>query len=372
MHKKAYYLRASSYLKKGKYNEALKDSNRLLEIDSKYIAAIYLRGCIYEKMNQIDKSIIDFTKVLELDPNHINAAYARGACENKRGNFLKAIKDYNLALSNDKKSSASPCHFTLKTANIMLAPSDTLNRSIKTPDKALQQFAFPEKVMSTPVENLSSNAIKKDIEKSNFLLYESNKSKDDSRYGMQEINNNELTPIREEDFSTIIGEDSKHLNISVMTSNSIKSQAWIQDNSEAEKLHQKGYDERKKENFSKAIEYYSMSLERYPNFIKALFNRGFAYDKIGKFELAIEDYSRAIELDSKNPYTYYNKGISLDKLKKYDEAIICFNQAIFLLPNKADFYHNRGFAFRKKEQFQLAIKDYTKAIQLDPKHFKVN
>jgi tetratricopeptide (TPR) repeat protein len=103
MHKKALFIRASSYLKKNQFNEAIQDCNKLMKLDKKHSGAYYVRGCAYEKLEEIDKSIEDFSKVLEIDPHHINAAYARGACENKRGNFAKAIEDYNMALAIDKE-----------------------------------------------------------------------------------------------------------------------------------------------------------------------------------------------------------------------------------------------------------------------------
>ena len=105
MHKKALFIRASSYLKKNQFIEAISDCNKLMKLDKMHSGAYYVRGCAYEKSDEIEKSIEDFTKVLEIDPHHINAAYARGAAENKRGNFAKAIDDYNMALAIDKERS---------------------------------------------------------------------------------------------------------------------------------------------------------------------------------------------------------------------------------------------------------------------------
>ena len=82
-HKKALFIRASSFLKKGNFQASIDDCNALMKLDKHNAGAYYVRGCAYEKLDMTDKSIIDFTSVLEIDPNHINAAYARGACENK-------------------------------------------------------------------------------------------------------------------------------------------------------------------------------------------------------------------------------------------------------------------------------------------------
>ena len=123
-HRKALFIRASSYLKKGLFQPSIDDCNRLMQLDDKNAGAYYVRGCAYEKLEMIDASIEDFTTVLEIDPNHINAAYARGACENKRGNFAKAIEDYNMALAIDKERTMSP---TLNRRQVFRATQSNLS-----------------------------------------------------------------------------------------------------------------------------------------------------------------------------------------------------------------------------------------------------
>jgi tetratricopeptide (TPR) repeat protein len=70
-------------MKKGLYNDAIADCERLIALDSRHVGAYYLRGCANDKLGDVDASIDDFTTVLSLDSNHVNAAYARGACHNR-------------------------------------------------------------------------------------------------------------------------------------------------------------------------------------------------------------------------------------------------------------------------------------------------
>ena len=102
-HQKALFIRASAYMKKNDYNNALGDCNKLILIQPNSIPSLYLRGIIYQKRGEIDKSVHDFTEVLNLDPNHVNAALARAACYNFLGNFDQAISDYDSALRKDKE-----------------------------------------------------------------------------------------------------------------------------------------------------------------------------------------------------------------------------------------------------------------------------
>ena len=48
-HKKALFIRGSSYLKKGMLEEAIQDCNDLMELDPENSGAYYVRGCTYEK-----------------------------------------------------------------------------------------------------------------------------------------------------------------------------------------------------------------------------------------------------------------------------------------------------------------------------------
>jgi len=48
-HKKALFIRGSSYLKKGMLEEAIEDCNELMELDPDDAGAYYVRGCTLEK-----------------------------------------------------------------------------------------------------------------------------------------------------------------------------------------------------------------------------------------------------------------------------------------------------------------------------------
>ena len=53
-HRKALFIRGSSYLKKGMFQEAINDCNRLMKLDNAYAGAYYVRGCAFEKLDMID------------------------------------------------------------------------------------------------------------------------------------------------------------------------------------------------------------------------------------------------------------------------------------------------------------------------------
>ena len=81
--RKALFIRASSYLKKGHYFDAQEDCNELIALDKDYAGAYYIRGYAFEKLNEFGAALADYSKVLEIDPFYVNAVFARGACLNK-------------------------------------------------------------------------------------------------------------------------------------------------------------------------------------------------------------------------------------------------------------------------------------------------
>lgn len=50
-HRKALFIRASSYMKKKMYLEAIQDCHSLLDIDSRNVSAYYIIGCAHEKLD---------------------------------------------------------------------------------------------------------------------------------------------------------------------------------------------------------------------------------------------------------------------------------------------------------------------------------
>ena len=101
--KRALLLRASIYIKIGKYEEAKNDLQTLLDNDNNLAStAYYLLGIINKEINNNDLALKYFSKSIELDNNNINAYFLRGAINNILGNYKEAIKDFNEAICKDE------------------------------------------------------------------------------------------------------------------------------------------------------------------------------------------------------------------------------------------------------------------------------
>jgi len=151
-----------------------------------------------------------------------------------------------------------------------------------------------------------------------------------------------------------------------------------------------------------AITNYNQVLEKIPNFIMALINRGNAYAMKRDFDSAIKDYNLVLKISSKNADALIHRGnlyydnkdfdsaikdynrvlkikpdlsyiilnnralVYFEKEMAIDQAIDDFTKSINLNQNFVDAYYNRGNMYLRKKDYDRAIEDFTMTINLDP------
>jgi lipoprotein NlpI len=109
------------------------------------------------------------------------------------------------------------------------------------------------------------------------------------------------------------------LSILTFTSCDFKSSADF--NAEAEKLESEG-------RYEEAIPLLDKAIEKDPENIYALINRGVDKSILEDYEGAINDYTRIIETDSDNALAFLNRGKNKKRLEDYQGAIKDFEKAI--------------------------------------------
>jgi tetratricopeptide (TPR) repeat protein len=81
-----------------KFDEAISDYNKALELDPNYSLAYTNRGSAYLKKYQFDKAMADYNRALELDPSNAAAYFNRGLVYEIRGEHDKAESDLNMVI----------------------------------------------------------------------------------------------------------------------------------------------------------------------------------------------------------------------------------------------------------------------------------
>jgi len=87
-----------AYRRIGKYDQAISDFNKAVEINPKYAQSFFNRGVAYMGKDQCDQAISDYTKALEIDPRYEIASFALGVAYMSKGQYDQAISDLTKAI----------------------------------------------------------------------------------------------------------------------------------------------------------------------------------------------------------------------------------------------------------------------------------
>ena len=85
----------------GRYNQALADYSRAVELDPSQAWAIGSRGQTYQAMERYDEALADYTRAIELDPSQAWAIASRGETYQLMGRYDEALADYTRAIELD-------------------------------------------------------------------------------------------------------------------------------------------------------------------------------------------------------------------------------------------------------------------------------
>lgn len=95
---KTAFLRGNYYYNQGKYNEALADYNRSLELRPDDPDTLCNQGTTYGELGRYDKALADYNRALELRPDNPDTLCNRGTIYYKLGMYNEALADYKRAL----------------------------------------------------------------------------------------------------------------------------------------------------------------------------------------------------------------------------------------------------------------------------------
>jgi tetratricopeptide (TPR) repeat protein/S1-C subfamily serine protease len=245
---KAYNNRGTLYDDQQKYELALADYNQAIELNRNNAQAYYNRGNLYYELQKYDLALSDYNKAIDINPNFANAY-------NNRGNLYDDLQKYDLALSDYNQA-------------LQLNPNDPmayLNRGLLYYNLQKYELAladYNQAIRINPNYALAYNnrgGLYKDLQKYDLALSDINKA-----------------------------------------------------------------------------------IEINPNFANAYYNRGLLYHNQQKYNLALADYTKAIELNPNYALAYNNRGVLYFEQKKYELALSDYNKAIEINPNLAQAYLGRG------------------------------
>jgi tetratricopeptide (TPR) repeat protein len=121
-------------------------------------------------------------------------------------------------------------------------------------------------------------------------------------------------------------------------------------------------------NPTKALEYQTELVAKYPNDERAHFLLGGGYFGQQEYDKAIEHYTKATAINPKFAPAYNLIGYAYRPLEKYADAEVAFKKYIELIPNDPNPYDSYAELLMKTGRFDESIAQYKKALEVDP-HF---
>ena len=116
--------------------------------------------------------------------------------------------------------------------------------------------------------------------------------------------------------------------------------------------------------WEEAIAVYRQAIGLKPNFDGSHYGLGKALASVDRREEAIACYRSAIDLNPNLAQAYQSLGEVLDSWGRLDEAIGCYEKTIELKPDIWEVHHKLGDALQEKGEIDEAIEAYNRAIEL--------
>jgi len=123
------------------------------------------------------------------------------------------------------------------------------------------------------------------------------------------------------------------------------------------------------ENWSLAIEEYTLALDETPDDAKTYGQRGWAYIEMGEVDEAIRDLNRSIAL-SPSYAAYHRRGIAYYRKQRYDQALSDYNEALKRYPKAGATLWNRGLVRQAQGDKLAAIWDFVECATINSTYRK--
>jgi tetratricopeptide (TPR) repeat protein len=289
-------------------------------------------------------AIKEFNKVIEVEPDYQKAYYYRGFSKFKRADYRNAIQDLNKAIE------INPNDF------IAFNTRGNVNMRLDDYESAVEDFSKAFK-LNPQYENISANLISAK-EKLSFSLE------------IQKLN--KAVSINPNDSELYLKRGNLYKSQSKFQEalyEYTKAIECDQDNIEA--FFNRGKVHEAMHQYQKAIDDYSGVIKINPNHIEAYYYRGYNQFYISRnFKKALEDFNKVIEINPNYKGVYYRIGLSKLNLGDQLGALQEFNMAIEVNPLDIDAYINRAYIELDFNDFKAVLKDYNKVIEIEPDNIK--
>jgi tetratricopeptide (TPR) repeat protein/serine/threonine protein kinase len=337
-HANAYLCRGNANRKLGRYEQALADHSRAIDLDPKYAAAWNNRGMVYINLGKYKKALGEFSRAIDLNPQLAGAWQNRGTAYSTLGQYRKALVDLSQVIKlfpnfqpawNNRGLTYLALHRYEQALGdfsraIALGPNDAMARTNRGLahvlfhhyDKALADLSWAVKLGPKDARAWTSRGL--------------------AHAGLRE-------------YEKAVADHTQAIAL-----NPKFAQAW--DN--------RGLAHAELGQHEKAVADYSQAIALDLNNTWFYLRRAASYFPLHQYEKAVADYLKAVDLDRKCLEAWLGLSTAYTALQQYDKAIDAANKGIGLRPGNAAAHYNLGCALQAAGKYAEAEKAFGKAIHL--------
>ena len=347
--------RANFFIQQKDYTSALKDLDNAIELAQEKGFYLNNRGDFYnEYLNNNDKAIEDFKKAFQLS----SLVFEKSRSLNNMALIYFGQEKYDLAIEAYSKAieiSPNLRHPYSNRADVFMA-TQQFNLALADYSKAIDlDIEIPEERYNDRanffIQQEDYSSALKDLDKAIELAREKGSYFNNRGDFYRDYLNNNDKAI--DDFKKAFQLSS----VAFQKSRSLNNSALIY------------FDQEK---YDLAIESYSKAIDLTPDIADPYSNRADAYMKTEQYESAFRDYTKAIEIERENlEYSYNKRADYFILLEDYTNALKDLDKAIELAEYKGEYYNNRADFYKNSiNNFEKAIEDYKIAFQLTEDPFQ--
>ena len=278
--KESLMARAKAYADAKKYDLAIKDYTKAIELDPADVSLWMTRAKTYKNSGQYDLALNDSAKALELSPKDASIYHFRGELYSYRlHDFKQVIKAYTEAI---KINSQYSIYYSCRAYGY---------ENMEDYQNALKDY--------TQAITLSQNSGYAYMNRARVYEFLGENAKALADYD-KVVTDRSVSGAKEE------RERLEKEMSSLKTPEEIKANAFLK----------RAYFLREGRNYNRALKNYSQAIKLNPNNSATYSGRGVTYENLGDLKKALADYDKALELDPNNEGAKNNRQRVLDSMKK--------------------------------------------------------
>lgn len=320
---KALEVRANRYISDSKWDQAIADLSKLIELDPKNPERYTARADLWSQIESYDQAIGDLDAAVALQPNNAKLYLARSDLWTKKGDDSRALADLNqfVRLEPSAQNFAKRAEYSL-TKDRFAAAIDDYSTAVKMDPRNVDYLKARANASERKGDAASAQADYLSI----IRLYDASVASAPAAQTFYErariwkqLKN---YPKALADYTSAIrldpndkyNYDSRYYLVQEMTDNSAQAMKYLDDFVSKEPTFADNYriraEARDESDIDKNLSDYDQAIRLRPDDVDFRFARAALLEKKGNFAGAIADYDRAIQIDPKDAKALYRRGMA--------------------------------------------------------------